>query len=424
MNNLSTPKELVVVDSETPPAISSLSTPFSGSEYYVREGDSIYFKFLNNPLKKVEGADIYSFTPFNGYLAIDNNHVYITDNLVPDADPKTFKSMGYMTYYKDKNHVYFEERIDPMFIESRLVKLNEVDSKTVRTVTDNIIADNNGVYIKGRKVDVADPKTFVSRERPYFSDSKATYYLYDDYKPGAKPILLAYAPLVKKFTHDGYIQIGDVMFFATSSIPGADPYTFNVLDGMPLSYDPQKSGLCVVDYGCWYAKDKNGVYSNGKKIEMADLETFRLLDNVLLQGRGRDAVTQTEYALDKNHAYYLGDLLAGADVKTFKHIPSGGYRLDYASDATSVYWKSFRIEGADPSTFTVFDGQQPYEGCGVGPYSKDAQHVYYKNELIPAADVKTFKIKEGNGYYGEDANHLFEGTKIADPKDFKVCEYG
>mgnify|MGYP003507947655 CR=1 FL=1 len=407
-------------DTDTP---LEMDVTLSDSEYYIKDGENIYFRFMYDPLVKVEGADSQTFVPLKepGYIAFDKNHVYITGYVVPDADPHTFEAMGYRSYYKDKNFVYFEHQIEPQSIRTTLLKLSDLNAQKVRRVSDYTIADDRSVYYGGKKIEVIDPATFKLIKEPYFVDSKATYFFDNRSYKTLAPVVISNTILKKIFTNDsiigGYINIGDTMFFGTSTITGADASTFNVL-----------LDNCTFTSSCLYAIDMNNVYYNGKIILGADSKTFKLSGNIdELRGLGKtdDGIRQSAFATDSNHAYYEGEVIVGADPKTFMPIISGAYYFEYAKDKDRVYFRSYPVVGADLETFKPSEGQQPYEGCGAGRYATDKNNVFYKEKLIPGADVKTFKIKiGGGGNYAEDANYFYNNGIHADPKIFKECEYG
>lgn len=182
-----------------------------------------------------------------------------------------------------------------------------------------------------------------------------------------------------------------------NKIEGADAKTFTIFNDI-------------------YAKDKNSVYVEDKKIENADAGTFEVLDN-------------ERYAKDKNQVYYaelylLGmgggykpGLINGADAKTFTVLD-----YDYSKDANTVYCFNRVVRNADPKTFAVLK---------YG-YAIDNNGVYYKDKLLSEADTKTFvvldepiesldaksfdsRIEKGL-YHAEDDNRLYYQGKIVGNK--------
>ena len=75
---------------------------------YGKDKNSVYFNG-----KRVEGADAGTFKLIDYYYSKDKNHVYYyTGNIVPKADPATFRKAlkrdgSYTDYYIDKKFVYY-----------------------------------------------------------------------------------------------------------------------------------------------------------------------------------------------------------------------------------------------------------------------------------------------------------------------------
>lgn len=109
-----------------------------------------------------------------------------------------------------------------------------------------------------------------------------------------------------------------------------------------------------------------------------------------------------------------------ADAQGFKiaYSISSGVGLNWAKDASRVYWKYSPLSGADPQTFTPL-----FDASGALTYfGKDKSHVYYQNLLIAGADVKTFVVPATNsGPYntssaGHDAYTDYDfGTQVVSP---------
>ena len=146
------------------------------------------------------------------------------------------------------------------------------------------------------------------------------------------------------------------------------------------------------------------------------------------------------YTFDVNHVYYRFNsgykILEGADPSTFKALS-----VDYAADMHHVWFNYNLIEGADPATFVLPDGdilslgfalahdahdyymgKVPLHVANMGSfrlidsnnefYAVDSKCVYYKNNIVEGADPASFAVLKGEDDYGQDKHHVYyEGTR-------------
>lgn len=122
------------------------------------------------------------------------------------------------------------------------------------------------------------------------------------------------------------------------------------------------------------------------------------------------SVVKWEYARDKNNVYYYGKKIDGADVLTFKVIQESDDKEKATKDRNSVYWHGTKLKDADPVTFQLLKHG----------YKKDKNHVYYWRTLIKEADSDSFEILAT--LYSKDKNFVFYGEAIiknADPQTFE-----
>lgn len=406
----------------------------SGSTEYVRDAKSVYWVFPSP--RKVEGADANSFRiwedgTYRSNIAIDRAHLYITGVLAEGVDPNTFVRIGRTQYFNDKQSVFYEVAVNVQNdYRYGLRKIVGADPATIRAFTsrmgyyqvaDLLVADAMHVYLRGEAVPNIDAKTFHMLASRYFADKNATYFFAGNID--TTPTRIAPAGTFHVFTTLGYVAIGDQMFFGTTTIPGGDPTSFHVFDN-EVHYGERVRDVCT-DL-CPYAADAGAVYYAGKKIGGADPNSFELVGYGLLQNKGKDAgPSQPRYGRDAQHVYFLGQLVLKADSRTFMPLISGGYYYEYGRDARAVYWQDNEITGADPDTFHIFDRQQPYEGCGAGPYSADVHAVYFQTRRVEGADPATFEALINS--YGRDKNGIWEGTVFKPdlPSSFTPeCNYG
>ena len=199
---------------------------------------------------------------------------------------------------------------------------------------------------------------------------------------------------------------GDTM--ACWKIEAVDAASFQVLM-------PQEQSA----YWKKYARDKNYVYTGGKRLYGADVHTFLSLNSWYAKDKERvyfigtpivsadpltfRAVDDTVYGKDKVAAYDSGVVISGVDPVTFVNV-SG----KIVKDKNSVYYVLTDhpevIPGADPESFVVLDGL----------YSKDRLHVYYATSLVDGADQDSFLAfpLSASPFDAKDRNHVYNAGRI------------
>lgn len=189
-------------------------------------------------------------------------------------------------------------------------------------------------------------------------------------------------------------------------------------DMVPLSIDSPEG----LRYSL-YLKGTNNVYYGNEMIKEADPSTFRLAASEPPRSAEEDSIPRMFYAKDVHHAYYKGKVVTGADATSFD-VYKARYYEEYAHDAKNIYLNGELVSGADLNSFVILS-DQPYEGCRLGMYAKDRNFVFYKTEKVEGADPATFEALWNE--YGRDANHSYFEGKIIDnkPNELKVvCDYG
>lgn len=165
------------------------------------------------------------------YLAY-NPHSSIYLVLLNNADPNTFSSYFsamYGSYGKDKNFVWFEDKI-----------LSDADAKSFK-FTNDFASDNNDVFMEGLVVEDADPKSF-KRMYEYFTDNKNIYFR------GKKvnDVDMETFKDLKNF----YAKDKNNVYYIGKILQNADPATFKVDE--------------FYGYETNTARDKNYEYQYGK----------------------------------------------------------------------------------------------------------------------------------------------------------------
>jgi hypothetical protein len=162
-----------------------------------------------------------------------------------------------------------------------------------------------------------------------------------------------------------------------------------------------------------YRKTDKGWVFGGKKVEDADVATFRILSGPDPYLGSIPCVHDSGYAADRFHVYWQGAVIPGADPKTFSYLQFG-----YSRDANHAYYRVAILSDADVRTFKPI----------APPYFKDAAHVYLGGATIKDADPATFSLVSSSWFGGgdalaRDARHVFFGATLvpeANPKDVVV----
>ena len=230
-----------------------------------------------------------------GYKMDDGNWSYIYWNeglarnvrVVANADSKSFVALPNPEYAKDNNHVYLAGR-----------PIKGADPKTFSYVSDDYAKDAEKVFWKGREILQADPDTFfiIDGKNLWSKDSKDMYHA--DVAIGVKD-LETFAILNDAWAKDevAYYFIKELF---QKTIVQCDHESMVLLNG-------------------FYAKDKIGAFRGTSRIKGSDPETFRALNDA--------------YAIDKFNAYHGSAIIKGADLETFK---PGRYYYE-AEDKNNTY---------------------------------------------------------------------------------------
>lgn len=424
---------------------------------YAKDKNRVYYLG-----REVEGADPRTFTAIHQRWGKDKKHVYVDGKPVPGADPRSIAVIDPERHFvKDKNAIYdpYRGRIIPtadpasfkltgpygkdkqqvwlMEGKATFTLLPGVKSKNFKLLApphyatdgrlvvymDTVIEgadagsfkadadwpeysrDKAHVYYKGKSIPGADPATFAVHaakeadpttggRRIDFCSDKASVYIPHWYMPkkldGAEPSSFV------RVNSDWAYDTRMVWFLNDSRqgmpVPGMSPEGFTVL--------PDGQGL--------YVKNRDMVLFQGKVIEKATPDSFRLLT--------------PQWGVDGDKAYYNGALCEGTiEPGSFAPIPATGKDGDpgypfhratnlvsmisetpqvYAKDKKHVWLKTEIIKTADARSFEHF----PYSF-----YGKDKKTVYFLGTPLPDADHTSFKPVSPE--HAEDARGFFKGVE-------------
>lgn len=341
--------------------------------YGIEDGEVYYIN------RKIDGADAKTFEVFeDGEYAKDKNNVYYKENVLNEADPKSFKLLTKIGYGlgKDKNNLYFWEN-----------KVDNIDVKTLEIMTDEFsiyLKDKNGLYILfsyngGLPVDldnvIMSPKILKNVDKQTF-----------------------------QLIGGGYSKDKNNVYEGNEQIDGADAKTFEVIDAY-----------------AGFARDKNYLYHSNERIKNSDPYTFERVNEHLVR--------------DKNQFYSNDGIVLNVDGKSFQIVKD--YEKDYfmyAKDKNKAYYINFvagkdemvkELKGLNPKNFKAINRY----------YTKDDKKVYFSKEYadiqeLQNVDVKSFEALhfeniENKDDFGKDKNKVYLfGLELKDvkPEKFQVMK--
>ncbi len=199
---------------------------------------------------------------------------------------------------------------------------------------------------------------------------------------------------------DHYAVSGDeVTWVSYSSFGGSKPVRqVHRVEADPGSFQIAEDPI--------YGTDARRAYCKAGALEGSVPTGFRILSN----GKGEGS----SIATDGQHVWRYCDRIEGADGASFRLI--GG---DYGADNAAVWLGASNIEGADPASFRILDAEEElavdaraaYAGIfpipterpadirilGAG-YSTDGVTVYWRQYRLEGADPGTFEVRRGERF--------------------------
>ena len=306
--------------------------------------------------RKLKGAHKGSFEVFdkNKSYAKDKKRVYYKGIPIPESDPSSFSvkqlfsnppALNEYALCRDKNNIYYKVNLvsrdadnfvqysDPnIFMDSK----NVFELKSVPKP--KYSGENHFVIVEG-----ANPKTFESV--PGFK------FLYrDDQHVFYRNKMVASAKIDNLRKIESFWTDGQSVFFNEHKLKDADISSFQVLD-YPYARDAgnlyyehllmegaSPEGLIEIKNSNGYATAGTLVFFEGKPLKDVDLESLEKI--------------YYHYWKDKQRVYFENELLQDADPNTFELLKNTRGRVtDFGRDANSVFYKSRKLEGVNPSTF-------------------------------------------------------------------------
>ena len=427
--------------------VASFEDIFGGLNY--KDKNSVYYVDENNgkvSLKTLKGADPATFE--FGIISKDKNSVFIGNQKLEGVSSKGFEVLNdsldfvkdyknvyyldresdgitykvkvldtkgidipsfeffgdsYNKYFKDKDNIYFlNDKDNKMEFE----KLAAVNPKTFEIIDDYFARDDKNVYFFNKKVIGVDAKTFEEVGYDIVKDKNGLHILIDSNETEIKTKNLKADGIdlrTLKKLDNGYFKDKNNIYYGLSGnlykIKNADLQTFEVLNS------PYSSSV-------YFAKDKNNVYYNGKKLDGIVPNDFEQI--------------QSYFIKDKNGIYKFEE---GENEQDLKITPINA-KIDF-KNLKELDWKYFgddkNIYYFDEDSFKKVDKADinSFERIDFTAFFKDKNNVYYEGEKIEGIDMNSIEVI--NGMCIKDKNSVFyEGKKLRNisPNNFNIFDGG
>ena len=384
-------------------------------EAFYKDKNSVYYVDMTEDkqeLKKLEGADADTFEP--GIFSKDKNSVFIDKQRLEGVSPKGFEILDNdLNFIKDYKNVFYLDRADDgiTFIP-RVQNTEGVDVATLESLGKSsfkdYFKDKNNVYI------VASEREFISADS---TNTKLNFYKLI----GANPKTFE---LIHNFGKDD-----KNVYFLDKKLKGIDAKTFEEIsfsivkdkNGLHILLNSDDSGIKTrnlkisgLDLKTFkklengYYKDKNNIYydldNNLSTIKNADLATFEVLNSPYS--------SSIYFAKDKNNVYYQNKKIDGLVADGFEQIQS-----NFIKDRNGIY-KFEEDENEKSLKITPINAKIDFENLKEldWKYFGDDKNIYYFDEndfkKLDNADVNSFERIEYTGFFKDKNNVYYDGEKV------------
>ena len=333
--------------------------------------------------------------------------VKVLDTKGIDIPSLEFLGDSYNQYYRDKNNIYFlNDKDDKMEFE----KLAGANPKTFEIVDDYFARDDKNVYFFNKKVIGVDAKTFEEVGYDIVKDKNGVYFLEnvseenENLEIKTKNLKADGIDLkTLKKLDNGYFKDKNSIYYELSGnlykMKNVDLPTFEVLNS------PYSSSV-------YFAKDKNNVYYNGKKLDGIVPNDFEQIQSYFI--KDKNGIYKFEEG-ENEQDLKITPINAKIDFKNFKELD-----WKYFGDDKNIYYfdeESFKkVDKADINSFERID---------FTAFFKDKNNVYYEGEKVEGIDMNSIEVV--NGMCIKDKNSVFyEGKKLRNisPTNFNIFDGG
>ena len=329
--------------------------------------------------------------------------VKVLDTKGVDIPSLEFFGDSYNKYFKDKDNIYFlNDKDDKMEFE----KLAGANPKTFEIVDDYFAKDDKNVYFFNKKVIGVDAKTFEEVGYDIVKDKNGVYFLENVSEENENSEIKTKnlkadgidLKTLKKLDN-GYFKDKNSIYYELSGnlykMKNVDLPTFEVLNS------PYSSSV-------YFAKDKNNVYYNGKKLDGIVPNDFEQIQSYFI--KDRNGIYKFEEDEDEQNLK-ITPINAKINFKNLKELD-----WKYFGDDKNIYYfdeDSFKkVDKADINSFERIDSTD---------FFKDKNNIYYEGEKVEGIDMNSIEVI--NEMYIKDKNSVFyEGKKLRNisPNNFNI----
>lgn len=260
-----------------------------------------------------------------------------------------------------------------------------------------------------------DMGSFKVLGNDYAKDNKNAYFkskaINIDLDVSSFRVLEGYVPMDKNHVY----ELVNALYYIDGAREG-----FRVLeDADPLTYEQ-------LNYH--FAKDKNYVFRNNKKLTQVDYKSFEIINDQFCKDQNAiyhywyqkplqkvdsinvsETISLSPYCIrDKENVFFhLGSINYENTDKIIRIPFKNPDKINFFEEKAlikiddKIYYGGRVLNQADASSF---------EEVGYG-YAKDINYVYFLGKIIPEADSETFAYDQTN-YRFYDKNNTFESGKI------------
>jgi hypothetical protein len=281
---------------------------------YSKDGDNVFYATTT-----LDGADPRTFNVHaSTRYSMDANSVFFFGKKILGADVASFEFINndsrpyeYRDFAKDKSRVYYQGEVVEGLNPSVLSQGGTVSGKVVANqgADDEVVLQGNYLIWRNGLLRIADPSTLEYIGLGIFRDSQKLY------------------------------SMGSISKHYETGFDVAD---LNPAESISLLYS--------LDGAAEYLLNGNKVYALVSEmslpwlelVEGADAASFKLLTN--------------GYAKDKNSIFFDDKKLEGASVADFmtKEVLDDRLTLGFSGD--KVYWRNLLLEGIDPTSLRAESG--------------------------------------------------------------------
>lgn len=364
--------------------------------FYVIDRSGVWLYGTGFHMKVIKmDADQATFSVISDGYGKDKNHIYYSDKIIVDADSESFVLLNKSTYPLEGISSWYAKDVNDAYYRSSAI--SGADIKSFIFVGGDYAKDKYNVYYQGKVLLNADPKTFEIVGN-YTKDKNHVFN-------GSEVLSVEISPSSFSVVTDSVIKDNKHVYFYDylkkeyNLLSNVDAPSFKLI------------GSCgsVEMSGAGYFKDNNNIFIGTKPIDLIDVSSFEYFGNYSVAYGMPYSVS---YAKDKNNVYYsCGEILKNADLDTFKDLKDG-----YAKDKNNVWYLAKIVKQDNLTTF---------KSLGNG-YAKNKSHIYFAGVVINVVDIATFEILKSKygGSYSRDKNNVYNGGEIVQGINPKDCTNG